>query len=132
MWTNRRKSKMFNGTLCGRGEKEVEVEIEQMSKDEGSQYSLMAGILPALGSNARSTRKMLLRPFIISPFNPRYNMGLSMKHGYSKIAKEPVPGAYRVPGRVGDALVEDRPIGQLKVEDRSIGLLKVEVQAVEG
>lgn len=40
-----------------------------LSRDETmSQYSHSKGLLPSLGATARSS----LRPFIISPFDPRY------------------------------------------------------------
>ena len=37
-----------------------------------SHYSLNAGILPPLGNIARTTRRVKLRRFIISPFDPHY------------------------------------------------------------
>ncbi|KAL6215152.1 hypothetical protein ACLB2K_014583 [Fragaria x ananassa] len=54
--------------MCGQ-------ELEQMSSvDQGSQYSLSDGILPSLGAASRNHRRPKLRPFIISPFNPRYKL----------------------------------------------------------
>ncbi|KAF8393268.1 hypothetical protein HHK36_021509 [Tetracentron sinense] len=53
---------VFGVSMCGE-------EIEQMSRD-GSHYSLSTGILPSLG--ARSNRRVKLRRFIISPYDPRY------------------------------------------------------------
>lgn len=44
-------------------------EIEMLSR-EGSQFSLTTGILPPLG--ARSTRRVKLRHFIVSPHDRRY------------------------------------------------------------
>ncbi|KAL9667363.1 hypothetical protein QQ045_001717 [Rhodiola kirilowii] len=46
-------------------------EIEMLSR-EGSQFSLTTGVLPPLG--ARSTRRVKLRHFIISPFDPNYRI----------------------------------------------------------
>lgn len=37
-----------------------------------SQYSLSKGLLPSLGANNRSSRDVILRRFIISPFDTRY------------------------------------------------------------
>ncbi|KAK9682624.1 hypothetical protein RND81_10G086200 [Saponaria officinalis] len=47
-------------------------EINEGSIDGGSQYSLSNGVLPSLG--ARSNRRVVLRQFIISPFDPRYRI----------------------------------------------------------
>ncbi|KAK2661054.1 hypothetical protein Ddye_007587 [Dipteronia dyeriana] len=60
------------GGCGGRDDKEVEA----LSRDEGSQsqYSISAGILPSLGATGRSTRRIILRRFIISPFDPRYRI----------------------------------------------------------
>ncbi|KAI0491680.1 hypothetical protein KFK09_025940 [Dendrobium nobile] len=53
----------FNVTaMCG-------LQAEVLSRD-GSQYSLSAGVLPALG--ARGGRRLKLRSFIISPYDKRY------------------------------------------------------------
>ncbi|KAF4386303.1 hypothetical protein G4B88_003520 [Cannabis sativa] len=43
----------------------------EISRDEGSQYSL-TGILPPLGATARNIRRPKLSPFIVSPFNYHY------------------------------------------------------------
>lgn len=51
-------------------------ETEAFSRDEGSQISISDGILPSLGVTARSCRRITLRRFIISPFNPRYRFQL--------------------------------------------------------
>ncbi|KAK6139608.1 hypothetical protein DH2020_026649 [Rehmannia glutinosa] len=51
--------------MCGGAQ--VDEEIEQLSR-EGSQYSLSTGILPSLG--ARSNRRLKLRSFIVSPYDP--------------------------------------------------------------
>ncbi|KAE9601842.1 hypothetical protein Lal_00040898 [Lupinus albus] len=48
-----------------------ELELEQLSRD-GSHYSFSADILPALG--ARSTRRLKLPPFIISPYHHYYRV----------------------------------------------------------
>lgn len=55
----------FKVSMCGQGE------IEQLSRD-GSQYSLSTGILPSLG--ARSSRRVKLRRFILSPYDRRYSL----------------------------------------------------------
>ncbi|XP_050271829.1 potassium channel AKT1-like isoform X1 [Quercus robur] len=55
----------FRGSVCG------EEEIEQLSRD-GSHYSLSTGILPSLG--ARSSRRIKLRKFILSPYDRRYRI----------------------------------------------------------
>ncbi|CAL0330523.1 unnamed protein product [Lupinus luteus] len=52
-------------SMCG------DPELEQLSRD-GSHYSLTTGILPALG--ARSSRRLQLRPLIISPYNYHYRI----------------------------------------------------------
>ncbi|KAI4337347.1 hypothetical protein L6164_015776 [Bauhinia variegata] len=51
-----------------------ELDKEQMSRDDGSYYSLTGIPLPALGANASKTRRPKLRPFIISPSNSRYRL----------------------------------------------------------
>ncbi|KAH9760806.1 Potassium channel AKT6 [Citrus sinensis] len=43
-------------------------------EEEGSQISISDGILPSLGVTARSCRRITLRRFIISPFEPRYRL----------------------------------------------------------
>lgn len=53
----------FRVSVCG------QEEIEQLSRD-GSHYSLSTGILPSLG--ARSSRRIKLRRFILSPYDHRY------------------------------------------------------------
>ena len=53
----------FGVSVCG------QEEIEQLSRD-GSHYSLSTGILPSLG--ARSSRRIKLRRFILSPYDRRY------------------------------------------------------------
>jgi hypothetical protein len=47
-------------------------EDQQPPRDDGSHYSLTGGILPPLGITASTTRRVKLRPFIVSPFDPRY------------------------------------------------------------
>jgi hypothetical protein len=47
------------------------LEMDQMSRDDGSQYSLTGIPLPSLGATA-ANRKPKLRSFIISPHNSRY------------------------------------------------------------
>ncbi|TKY74702.1 Potassium channel AKT1 [Spatholobus suberectus] len=49
------------------------IEIDQMSVDDGSQYSLNRVPLPSLGA-AASCRRPKLRSFIVSPYNPRYRL----------------------------------------------------------
>ncbi|MCL7043947.1 hypothetical protein MKW94_011125 [Papaver nudicaule] len=61
----KRSGGVFRVKMCG------EELAEQMSMD-GSHYSLSSGILPPLG--ARSNRRLKLRRFIISPYNPNYRM----------------------------------------------------------
>ncbi|XP_042489812.1 potassium channel AKT1-like [Macadamia integrifolia] len=55
---------VFSVYVCGQ-------EMEQMSR-EGSQYSLNNALLPSLG--ARSSRRIKLRRFIISPYDRRYRI----------------------------------------------------------
>ncbi|XP_028800083.1 potassium channel AKT1 [Neltuma alba] len=55
---------VFSVGVCGQEELEL-------SRD-GSHYSLSTGILPSLG--ARSNRRNILRPFIISPYDRRYRI----------------------------------------------------------
>ncbi|XP_065626457.1 potassium channel AKT1 isoform X2 [Quercus suber] len=55
----------FRVSVCG------QEEIEQLSRD-GSHYSLSTGILPSLG--ARSSRRIKLRSFILSPYDRRYRI----------------------------------------------------------
>lgn len=55
----------FRVSVCG------QEEIEQLSRD-GSHYSLSTGILPSLG--ARSSRRIQLRSFILSPYDHRYRI----------------------------------------------------------
>ena len=65
---------MFGIQCFGKTSKadDKEIEIEQMSRD-GSQYSLTGILLPPLGATAtRGSTKLKLRPYVISPYNPRY------------------------------------------------------------
>ncbi|XP_059460483.1 potassium channel AKT1-like [Corylus avellana] len=66
---------VFRGSICGqRGEGVGGAEDQQPQRDDGSHYSLTAGILPPLGITAFTTRRVKLRPFIFSPFDPRYRL----------------------------------------------------------
>ncbi|XP_054797162.1 potassium channel AKT1-like isoform X2 [Prosopis cineraria] len=66
------KNPFAHSIFCGRGD-EQEIELEHMSRDEGSHYSLVGAPLPSLGATAaRTIRRPKLRSCIISPFNPRY------------------------------------------------------------
>ncbi|KAL2236088.1 UNVERIFIED_CONTAM: Potassium channel AKT1 [Sesamum indicum] len=58
----------LRGSMCGM--REIEDETERLSRDERSSHSVSSGILPALGAN--SSRRIKLRPSIISPRDPRY------------------------------------------------------------
>ncbi|KAJ9167773.1 hypothetical protein P3X46_019369 [Hevea brasiliensis] len=49
-------------------------EIEKFSTDDRSYFSLTGEILPSLGKSAVSNRRLQLRRFIISPFDPRYRI----------------------------------------------------------
>ncbi|KAJ6743656.1 POTASSIUM CHANNEL AKT1 [Salix viminalis] len=50
-----------------------EKEFEQLSRDDhAGRFSLTDEILPSLGATARSSRRVFLRRFIVSPFDPRY------------------------------------------------------------
>ncbi|KAJ6697888.1 POTASSIUM CHANNEL AKT1 [Salix purpurea] len=50
-----------------------EKEFEQLSReDHAGRFSLTDEILPSLGATARSSRRVFLRRFIVSPFDPRY------------------------------------------------------------
>lgn len=59
----RRRNSVFGVTPCG------QEEFQDISRD-GSHYSLSTGILPSLG--ARSSRRVKLQRFIISPYNRSY------------------------------------------------------------
>ncbi|XP_022132477.1 potassium channel AKT1 isoform X1 [Momordica charantia] len=73
MSSSHKKKKMglLGRSMCGR---EPEKEIEQLSRDDGSQYSLTGGILPPLGVNGRNNRRGKLRAHIISPFDYNYRL----------------------------------------------------------
>lgn len=64
-----RRMGLFGISVCGG---EPEKEIEYLSRDDGSQYSLTGGILPPLGANGRNSRRAKLRSHIISPFDYNY------------------------------------------------------------
>ncbi|KAB1204576.1 Potassium channel AKT1 [Morella rubra] len=70
-----KQRKKFGGVLgrciCGQT---GGTEDQQLPRDDGSHYSLSAGILPPLGATAFKTRRVKLRPFIVSPFDPRYRL----------------------------------------------------------
>jgi hypothetical protein len=78
MWRLTKRKKLggvLRGSMCGqRGEGGGGGEEDQQPppRDDGSHYSLTAGILPPLGITAFTTRRLKLRPFIVSPFDPRY------------------------------------------------------------
>ncbi|KAK4422318.1 Potassium channel AKT1 [Sesamum alatum] len=63
----------LRGSMCGM--RDIENETERLSRDERSSHSISSGILPALG--AHSTRRVKLRPSIISPRDPRYRISSS-------------------------------------------------------
>ncbi|XP_065850004.1 potassium channel AKT1 [Euphorbia lathyris] len=65
MDTLRNRGGSFKVSVCGQDE------IEQLSRD-GSHYNLSNAVLPSLG--ARSNRRVKLRNFIISPYDPRYRI----------------------------------------------------------
>ncbi|OIV96502.1 hypothetical protein TanjilG_07894 [Lupinus angustifolius] len=81
---SKRGVKKSLATLCGTFHEETtqegddketnRIELDQISKDEGSQYSLTGLLLPPLGATAASNRRHKLRSFIISPYNPRYRL----------------------------------------------------------
>ncbi|KAL0407802.1 UNVERIFIED_CONTAM: Potassium channel AKT1 [Sesamum radiatum] len=58
----------LRGSMCGM--REIDDETERLSRDERSSHSISSGILPALGAN--TSRRIKLRPSIISPRDPRY------------------------------------------------------------
>ncbi|XP_022936563.1 potassium channel AKT1-like [Cucurbita moschata] len=60
---------LLGRSMCGR---EDQRELEHLSRDDGSQYSLTGGILPPLGVNGRNNRRSKLGPHIISPFDYNY------------------------------------------------------------
>lgn len=64
-----KKMGLLGRSMCGR---EQEREIEQLSRDDGSQYSLTGGILPPLGVNGRNKGRVKLRSHTISPFDYNY------------------------------------------------------------
>ena len=51
-----------------------EKEFDQLSRDDAGRFSLTDEILPSLGATARSNRRVFLRRFIVSPFDPRYRL----------------------------------------------------------
>nr|AAF81249.1 putative potassium channel protein Mkt1p [Mesembryanthemum crystallinum] len=59
----------MKGWLCSGNKGQLDG-VEPSSIDGTSQYSLSNGLLPSLG--ARSNRRVILRRFIISPFDSRY------------------------------------------------------------
>ncbi|PKA53771.1 Potassium channel AKT1 [Apostasia shenzhenica] len=61
-----RKGAFYVPAMCGRQPPEVEL------SREGSHYSMSSGVLPALG--ARGNRRVMLRPFIISPYDKGYRV----------------------------------------------------------
>ncbi|KAG6536954.1 hypothetical protein ZIOFF_002032 [Zingiber officinale] len=64
--SGRRTAEVFNmpmAMMCG-------LETEKEISRDGSHYSIFSGILPSLG--ARSTRRVMLRWFIVSPYDRRY------------------------------------------------------------
>ncbi|KAL4295385.1 hypothetical protein GQ457_12G023580 [Hibiscus cannabinus] len=62
-----RNRSVFPVSVCG----QEEIEADHLSRDS-SRYSLSTGILPSLG--ARSTRRVKLRRFIVSPYDRRYRI----------------------------------------------------------
>ncbi|XP_019438763.1 PREDICTED: potassium channel AKT1-like [Lupinus angustifolius] len=76
MTSKRKKMKMFR---CGDNDynkaTSEEVEREQMSTENVSQYSLTAIVLPSLGATAANGGdRHKLRRYVISPYNPRYKL----------------------------------------------------------
>ncbi|KAK3033875.1 hypothetical protein RJ639_032780, partial [Escallonia herrerae] len=69
---NKRKGSLEGITMCGDGEKELQNEMEKLSRDDRSSYGISSGILPSLG--AHTNRRNKLHCFIISPFDPRYRV----------------------------------------------------------
>ncbi|XP_062164215.1 potassium channel AKT1-like isoform X4 [Alnus glutinosa] len=68
---------VLRASMCGRlgdGGGGGGGEDQQPPRDDGSHYSLTGGILPPLGITASTTRRVKLRPFIVSPFDPRYRL----------------------------------------------------------
>uniref|UniRef100_A0A5B7AUC1 Potassium channel n=1 Tax=Davidia involucrata TaxID=16924 RepID=A0A5B7AUC1_DAVIN len=70
MSERRKKRVSLMDQMCGASG--LHSEMEHLSKDERSSHNLSSGILPSLG--AHSNRKVKLRRFIISPFDPRYRI----------------------------------------------------------
>ncbi|WCJ29707.1 Potassium channel AKT1 [Euphorbia peplus] len=56
----------FKVSVCG------QEELEQQLSRDGSHYNLSNAVLPSLG--ARSNRRVKLKSFIISPYDPRYRI----------------------------------------------------------
>ncbi|KAJ4826597.1 RAC-alpha serine/threonine-protein kinase [Turnera subulata] len=52
----------------------TEKEYEQAASLNESHFSLTGEILPSLGAASRGTRRVQLRPCIVSPFDPRYRL----------------------------------------------------------
>ncbi|KAA0038799.1 potassium channel AKT1 [Cucumis melo var. makuwa] len=73
----KKKKGLIGRSMCG---SEQEKEIEQVARDhdgshyslDGSHYSLTGGILPPLGANGQSNRRIKLRRLTISPFDYNY------------------------------------------------------------
>ncbi|KAJ0090145.1 hypothetical protein Patl1_12782 [Pistacia atlantica] len=73
MWLRKRRIAQFcNGGGGLDDDDRTDGGVEALSRDEGSQMSVTDGVLPSLGVTARSCRRIKLRRFIISPFDPRY------------------------------------------------------------
>lgn len=66
-----------NGSLYGseQGNNGIrDKEHDELSGDDASHFSLTGEILPSLGATARSNRHVILRRYILSPFDPRYRL----------------------------------------------------------
>ncbi|KAM3759348.1 hypothetical protein ACB098_01G113700 [Castanea mollissima] len=80
MWRLIHRKKRLGPTICvverGRDSKAEADDQPVLTPREVdiSHYSLNAGILPPLGNIARTTRRVKLRRFIISPFDPQYRL----------------------------------------------------------
>ncbi|KAF3594958.1 hypothetical protein DY000_02023730 [Brassica cretica] len=68
--------------------KEAEdIAAEHVSTEETmSHYSFSKGLLPPLGVNSGSTRRVKLRFFIVSPFDPRYRFSRS-ETGFERLLR---------------------------------------------
>ncbi|XP_048228085.1 potassium channel AKT1 isoform X2 [Ricinus communis] len=76
--------KRRRGLLCGQGGDDDGLlgGGDDKDIDDGSHFSITGEILPSLGATARSHRRIQLRRFIVSPFDPRYRLEKDRNYSY--------------------------------------------------